>query len=159
MSGGDAAPVQLILLWHMHQPGYGSPRARRPLLPWVRLHATKDYLDMAERLLARPGLAVTYNLVPSLVEQLAACEAGVGDPELDLALADPSTLDEGARTQAFDRLSLVPPWARERFPALALGEGARVVPSDAQLRDLQVLHFLAWIDPTYYPRPALAPLI
>ena len=42
MPEGDRPPVQLILLWHMHQPGYGSPRAGRPVLPWTRLHATKD---------------------------------------------------------------------------------------------------------------------
>ena len=95
--GRAQAPVQVVLLWHQHQPGYGNPRAGRPVLPWVRLHATKDYLDMAEAVLERPGLAVTINLVPSLLEQLAAAAAGVSDPELDLARADPATLDDAAR--------------------------------------------------------------
>jgi tetratricopeptide (TPR) repeat protein len=47
---------------------------------------------MAEAVLERPDLAVTINVVPSLLEQLAAAAAGVGDPELDLALAAPEFL-------------------------------------------------------------------
>src|SRR5262245_3893486 len=97
MPRGERPPVHVMLLWHQHQPGYGSPRAGRPVLPWTRLHATKDYLDMVETVLERPGLAVTFNLVPSLLEQVAAAAAGVSDPELDLARAAPSTLDDAAR--------------------------------------------------------------
>lgn len=160
MSGRPDAPVQLLLLWHQHQPGYGSPAAGRPVLPWVRLHATKDYLDMADRLLARPALAVTTNLVPSLLEQLAACEAGVGDPELDLAGSAPADLDDDARRLLLARLGIVPLWARNRFPALARFAERRAandpVPlSDAEVIDLQALHTLAWIDPLYYGRPGV----
>jgi alpha-amylase/alpha-mannosidase (GH57 family) len=169
-AGGAQAPVQIILLWHQHQPGYGNPRAGRPILPWVRLHATKDYLDMAEALLERPDLAVTINVVPSLLEQLAAAAAGVGDPELDLALADPASLDDEARRTMLARLTIVPVWARARFPALErfarCREAGRCSPgatgpplSDDEVIDLSVLHALAWIDPRFYGRDALAPLV
>ena len=155
--------MEVLLLWHLDQPGYGSARAGRPLLPWVRLHATKDYLDMAERVLARPELAVTLNVVPSLLEQLAACAAGIGDPELDLTRADPASFDAPARAAALDRLTVVPGWARQRFPALDRLAARRRPGSppldDAELLDLQVLHILAWIDPGYYRRPTLAPLV
>jgi alpha-amylase/alpha-mannosidase (GH57 family) len=163
-----------MLLWHMHQPGYGSPRAGRPVLPWTRLHATKDYLDMVETVLERPGLAVTFNLVPSLLEQIAAAAAGVADPELDFARADPASLDEAARRTLHTRLSIVPAWARHRFPGLerlvhrpeaaaaasasAAAGGASPL-GDAEIVDLTVLHALAWIDPRYHARPALAPLV
>ena len=160
------APVQVVLLWHQHQPGYGNPRAGRPILPWVRLHATKDYLDMAEAVLERPGLAVTINVVPSLLEQLAAAAAGVRDPELDLALADPATLDDAARRTMLARLTIVPSWARARFPALERfarrresGVGGAAVLADEEVVDLAVLHTLAWIDPRFYLRDALAPLV
>src|SRR5687768_15869411 len=109
MSQGTHPRVELILLWHMHQPGYGSPRAGRPILPWTRLHATKDYLDMVETVLERPGLAITFNLVPSLLEQLAAAASGVADPELDWARADPTGLDEAARNAIQARFNIVPP--------------------------------------------------
>ena len=50
------APVDLVLLWHHHQPDYRHPRDRRAALPWVRLHASKDYLDMARHLEAHPSV-------------------------------------------------------------------------------------------------------
>ncbi|MEO6462450.1 MAG: glycoside hydrolase, partial [Candidatus Eisenbacteria bacterium] len=170
MARGERPPVELMLLWHMHQPGYGSPRAGRPVLPWTRLHATKDYLDMVETVLERPGLAVTFNLVPSLLEQIAAAAAGVGDPELDLARADPSSLDDEARRTIQARMTIVPAWARHRFPGLerhgrrhadAAGPSAGGTPAlgDDEIVDLTVLHALAWIDPRHYTRPALAPLV
>ncbi|TMQ67523.1 MAG: glycoside hydrolase, partial [Candidatus Eisenbacteria bacterium] len=61
--------VELILLWHQHQPDYRDPRTGRARLPWVRLHATKDYLDMVRRLEPFPTVQATFNFVPSLVDQ------------------------------------------------------------------------------------------
>jgi alpha-amylase/alpha-mannosidase (GH57 family) len=162
MSRGERPPVQLMLLWHMHQPGYGSPRAGRPILPWTRLHATKDYLDMVEAVLERPGLAVTFNLVPSLLEQLAAAAAGIGDPVLDLVRADPASLDEAARGLLETRLSIVPDWARRRFPGLerlARRRESALPLGDDEIVDLSVLHTLSWIDPRFHARPALKPLV
>jgi len=39
-------------------------------VPWVRLHGTKDYLDMVLMLEKYPAIKAVFNLVPSLVEQL-----------------------------------------------------------------------------------------
>ena len=39
-------------------------------MPWVRLHGTKDYLDMVTILEKYPTIHQTFNLVPSLVEQI-----------------------------------------------------------------------------------------
>ena len=54
----------------MHQPYYRSARSGRFEMPWARLHALKDYLDMVEILADHPTIHQTFNLVPSLVEQL-----------------------------------------------------------------------------------------
>ena len=59
------APVDLVFLWHHHQPDYRSPRTGVAQLPWVRLHATKDYLDMARHLERHPGVRAAFNFVPS----------------------------------------------------------------------------------------------
>ena len=40
-------PLQLVLLWHMHQPDYRNYETGEFMLPWVYLHAIKDYTDMA----------------------------------------------------------------------------------------------------------------
>jgi alpha-amylase/alpha-mannosidase (GH57 family) len=54
----------------MHQPLYKDRLSGQYLMPWVRLHAIKDYLDMPLILQDFPRIQQTFNLVPSLMEQL-----------------------------------------------------------------------------------------
>jgi alpha-amylase/alpha-mannosidase (GH57 family) len=54
----------------MHQPLYKDRLTGKYLMPWVRLHALKDYLDMLVILRDFPRVRQTFNLVPSLLEQL-----------------------------------------------------------------------------------------
>src|SRR3989338_11111816 len=63
-------PLYITFLLHMHQPYYKDSLTGEFSMPWVRLHATKDYLDMAEMLRDFPTLHQTFNLVPSLLSQL-----------------------------------------------------------------------------------------
>ncbi|MCC7182482.1 MAG: hypothetical protein IT509_02800, partial [Rhodocyclaceae bacterium] len=37
--------LDLVFLWHMHQPDYRTGPERRFALPWTLLHALKDYTD------------------------------------------------------------------------------------------------------------------
>ena len=67
-----SSPVRLALLWHMHQPYYLDPETGESVLPWVRLHALKDYWGMVALVDECPGMRATFNLVPSLVEQVQA---------------------------------------------------------------------------------------
>ena len=66
------APVSLALFWHHHQPYYPDDVAGENPMPWVRLHATKDYLGMALHLEEVPEFSCTINLVPSLLAQIQA---------------------------------------------------------------------------------------
>ena len=59
--------VKLAILWHMHQPYYEDLATGEHILPWVRLHAIKDYWGMVAMLEEFPRVRVTFNLVPSLV--------------------------------------------------------------------------------------------
>jgi len=59
----------IAFLWHMHQPFYKDPLAGKYLLPWVRLRGVKDYYPMAA-LVEDFDVKATFNLVPSLVEQI-----------------------------------------------------------------------------------------
>ena len=63
-------PLYVALLWHMHQPFYKDLATGEYWLPWVRLHAVKDYYQMASIVETFPDLRLNFNLVPSLVEQL-----------------------------------------------------------------------------------------
>jgi alpha-amylase/alpha-mannosidase (GH57 family) len=65
-----SAPLEIAVLWHMHQPDYRDRLKGRAVLPWVRLHAVKDYYPMAALIDEFPGLRVTFNYVPSLLDQL-----------------------------------------------------------------------------------------
>jgi alpha-amylase/alpha-mannosidase (GH57 family) len=62
--------LDLVLLWHMHQPDYRDPASGEFLFPWVYLHAIKDYADMAAHLERHPQVRATINLVPVLLDQL-----------------------------------------------------------------------------------------
>lgn len=62
--------LSVCFIWHMHQPLYKDRLSGMYLMPWVRLHAIKDYLDMALILKGFPRVRQTFNLVPSLLEQL-----------------------------------------------------------------------------------------
>jgi alpha-amylase/alpha-mannosidase (GH57 family) len=62
--------LDLVLVWHMHQPDYRDQASGEFLLPWVYLHAIKDYTDMAWHLERHPGMRAVVNWVPVLLDQL-----------------------------------------------------------------------------------------
>ncbi|MEY2631565.1 MAG: hypothetical protein RIR00_219 [Pseudomonadota bacterium] len=62
--------AELAFLWHMHQPDYRHPETGEFVLPWVLLHAIKDYADMACHLERHPGVRATVNFVPVLLDQV-----------------------------------------------------------------------------------------
>ena len=75
--------VSLAFVWHQHQPYYPDDVGGRNPMPWVRLHATKDYWGMAALLAETPEMRATINLVPSLIDQLLAyTERGAVDEHL-----------------------------------------------------------------------------
>ena len=71
--------TRLAILWHMHQPFYRNPQSGSFDLPWLRLHALKDYCGMVHILEEFPSLHLTFNLVPSLLAGLELYNAGVTD--------------------------------------------------------------------------------
>lgn len=61
-------PIKLAFLWHQHQPYYRCNNEF--ILPWVRFHAVKDYLDLLLLLDEYPHIKQTFNIVPSLLLQI-----------------------------------------------------------------------------------------
>ena len=66
----EQSRVNFALCWHMHQPWYQQGIDGDYRLPWVYLHAIKDYSDMVTHLEAHPAMKVTVNFAPVLLEQL-----------------------------------------------------------------------------------------
>src|SRR6185369_946378 len=75
-SGASHAVTTLCFLWHMHQPFYKDLWTGQYKLPWTRLHALKDYAGMVRVLDEFPDVRQTFNLVPSMVAQIAEYAAG-----------------------------------------------------------------------------------
>src|SRR6476659_7043825 len=90
--------TRLAILWHMHQPYYEDLATGEHILPWVRLHAIKDYWGMAALLREFPDVHVTFNLVPSLLVQIQAfAEDRAHDRHLIVGLKPANELDAGER--------------------------------------------------------------
>jgi len=66
----DSNRLKVVLCWHMHQPDYRGPDHGDFQLPWVYLHAIKDYADMASHLEANPDAKAVVNFAPVLLEQM-----------------------------------------------------------------------------------------
>jgi len=62
--------LNVLFLWHMHQPFYKNYLSGRYQLPWVRLHCLKGYYDMPSILGDFPGIRQTFNLTCSLLKQI-----------------------------------------------------------------------------------------
>ena len=86
--------VKLAILWHMHQPFYEDLATGEHILPWVRLHAIKDYVGMVRLLDEFPGVQATFNLVPSLLVQVQAfADNRAHDRHLYIGLKPAADLD------------------------------------------------------------------
>ena len=93
--------VRAVFLWHLHQPEYRDPQSGQPLLPWVRLHSTRAYTDMARALEQHERVRVVANWAPSLLIQLEAYVSGKSvdrDEELARRHVDTLGAQERART-------------------------------------------------------------
>jgi alpha-amylase/alpha-mannosidase (GH57 family) len=144
----------------MHQPPYREAETGEVLLPWVRLHATRAYNDMAWILERHPGVRCTVNFTPILLEQLEDYVKGrARDRFLELTARPAPDLPPEER-QALLRSFFMVDWDRHirpvpRYWELLQKRGrdvrhadvARLAASfgDDELTDLQVHFNLAWM--------------
>lgn len=160
-------PLYIAFIWHQHQPLYKSQAAGHYQLPWVRLHGTKDYLDLMLILEKFPKLHQTVNLVPSLILQIEDYVAGTAfDPYLTLALSETATFTPTQKQFVVDHFfdgnhhTLIDPHPRyaELYDQKQEKGAAWCVenwPNQA-FDDLLAWHNLAWIDPVFWDDPEIA---
>lgn len=159
-------PLYVAFIWHQHQPLYKSRTAGQYRLPWVRLHGTKDYLDLILLLERYPKLHQTVNLVPSLILQIEDYVAGTAfDPYLSLALLPAETLDHEQRQFIVEHFfdgnhhTLIDP--HPRYAELFHQRNEKgwtwcVEHWTAQdFSDLLAWHNLAWFDPLFWDDPEI----
>jgi alpha-amylase/alpha-mannosidase (GH57 family) len=160
-------PLYVAFIWHQHQPLYKSRIAGEYRLPWVRLHGTKDYLDLVLLLERYPKLHQTVNLVPSLIMQIEDYVAGTAfDPYLSLALKPTEDLSESDRHFIIEHFfdanhrTLIDPHPRySELYRQRQDSGRDWCLSHwglADYSDLLAWHNLAWIDPLFWDDPEIA---
>ncbi len=149
--------VNLVVLWHMHQPQYRDPETGRYVLPWTRLHALKDYWGMVDVLKEFPDVHATFNVVPSLGIQLDEYASGeFNEPWFTLAFKDSAQLTREDKAEILARAfqvnheRLMSRWPRfvelYEWSRPAGGAQALVTFTSRDWRDLQLLSQLAWMD-------------
>lgn len=164
--------LRVVVLWHQHQPFYKDLVTGEYRLPWVRLHALKDYYGMVKLLEEFPGVHQTFNLVPSLITQIQDYAAGTAhDPFLRVAARPAKDLTSDERRFALQHLfqanaehliGRYPRYAElwDRF------QGGGASPARAEryfqpqdFTDLQVLSQIAWFDEFFLLEPEIAELV
>ena len=154
--------LYVSFLWHMHQPYYKDLVENKFVLPWVRLHAIKDYYDMVAYLDDFPEIRVNFNLVPSLIDQINDyAENNLTDQFLDLTLKPVKELSPEEKIFILQNFfmanweNMIRPFPRYwdlltkrgRYVALEELKDIQKRFSAREFLDLQVLFNLSWIDP------------
>ncbi|MBI5233326.1 MAG: glycoside hydrolase [Deltaproteobacteria bacterium] len=154
--------LNIAFLWHMHQPVYKDPFTKNYEMPWVLLHGTKDYYDMVAILDRYPNIHQTFNIVPSLIEQLNDY-AGANFKDHFVGLTQKPAFRLGFEEKRFllekffqaNWHTMIAPYPRYFDLLRKRVFSASSTDIDAAVRffttqdylDLQVLFNLAWIDP------------
>jgi len=155
--------VNLAVLWHMHQPQYRDPETGLYVLPWTRLHATKDYYGMVKLFEEFPAFHATFNMVPSLCMQLEEYASGTfNEPWFALASKKTENLTRDDKSELLGRAfqvnheRLMSRWPRfvELFEwsRPAGGAQALITFTARDWRDLQVLSQLAWMEEEWFKK-------
>lgn len=145
--------LYLTFLWHQHQPYYKDDGDGRYHMPWVYLHALKDYYEMAARVEKAHNVKAVFNYVPSLLIQLRDyADFNVEDNFLSLLRKSIGSLSLNERRQVANQCfmantaNMIKPLKRfgELYDKLVSLEGDTSVFDDKELLDLETLYILSW---------------
>ena len=165
------AKLRVVILWHQHQPFYKDLVTGQYRLPWTRLHALKDYYGMVKLLDEFPNVHQTFNLVPSLVNQIQDYVSGEAqDPFLQVASRPAKDLSQQERRFALQYLFQANPvnvigrypryrelW--EKFHGMGDSpERAEKYFQTQDFTDLQVLSQIGWFDEYFLAEKDIAEL-
>jgi alpha-amylase/alpha-mannosidase (GH57 family) len=155
------SPLRVFFLWHLHQPWYAPFDGGPAPLPWVRLHALKDYAVLPALFSANPAVPHAVNLVPGLLDQVAMLAGGASDAFLEVAKTPVSEWDARARRYALENFFSVNDRVLARFPRFVDLKNRADLGTpfeERDFRDLVVLFHLAWSSPELLKDPLLVQL-
>ena len=151
--------LSIAFYWHMHQPVYQLSPTGDFLMPWVRLHAVKDYLDMALWAKKFDKLKLNFNFVPVLIN--AIINYGENEahdihsrltitPQDELTNEDKIFILNNFFDANYQTMILANP-EYHRLYQIVQSSGTEDTPifSNQEYADLMALFNLAWIDPSF----------
>ncbi|MEI8234711.1 MAG: glycoside hydrolase family 57 protein [Verrucomicrobiota bacterium] len=166
--------ANVVILWHMHQPYYVNPLTRVAMMPWVRLHCVKGYLDMIALPQDYPALRLNFNLTPVLLQQIEEIVEGrITDLWLERSRKPAASLEAAEKAALLEDFfkahwgNMVKPYPRyaellhRRGETIRRGDLPRLAAQfgTQDFLDLQVWFNLAWCGYTACRRyPELAAL-
>ena len=156
----DRKKLSLAIYWHMHQPVYELEGTY--LMPWVRLHAVKDYLDMALFLEKFPKLKLNFNIVPALLDSIIDYgEKHVNDIHSELTITDTDNLSNEEKSfilnnffnTKFETMVFKNETYRELYQKRFSKDNFGIEDFNSQeYADLMAVFNLVWIDPVHFKR-------
>ncbi|MBR1776532.1 hypothetical protein IJ750_05620 [bacterium] len=152
--------LSLAIYWHMHQPVYELEGTY--LMPWVRLHAVKDYLDMALYLEKFPKLKLNFDVVPALLDSIIDySENGFHDIHSELTVSDTENLTGEEKSfilnnffsAKYETMIYKNETYRNLYQKRFSSDSSTAVDfSNQELSDLMAVFNLVWIDPMHFDR-------
>ncbi|MHA2364942.1 MAG: glucodextranase DOMON-like domain-containing protein [Candidatus Hodarchaeales archaeon] len=158
-------PLLVNIVWHQHQPVYVNPATNQAELPWVYMHAIKDYKYMAD--IIPDGINVSMDLTGSLLSQLLNYNDYMNkritgeftDKRIELALTPVENMTYEDKVHVFNYFFDI----NGQFVGLSgryseLANKANTAPnletgvnsfSDRDWQDLKALFFLFWMNFDY----------
>ncbi len=164
-----AHPINVAFIWHFHQPYYKNNYSNEFLMPWARLHATKDYYFMPALVKNFPQIHCTFNISSSLLIQIEDYALNYDKEPLDKFYRLSKT--EAAKLSLDDKIFIVNNFFNScassnnffkksrrlysLFLRLSNAENISIMSeeekaglfSDQDILDIIVLSNLLWIDP------------
>ncbi|MCS7228186.1 MAG: glycoside hydrolase family 57 protein, partial [Endomicrobia bacterium] len=153
--------LYISIIYHQHQPMYKDPLENFYHLPWVRLHAIKDYYDMLVWVEKFPNLKLNFNFVPSLLIQLEDYANNAMDKHLELTIKQPDELTNEDKIYILKNFfncnweTMLYPY--KKYKELFELRGSKIVDNELSRKikyynpqdwvDLQVWSNLVWFDP------------
>ena len=130
-------------------------------MPWSRLHAVKDYLDMVLVLERFPKLKLNFDVVPALMDSVLDYQEGKHDIHSELTVSDLSNMTDEEKSfilnNFFNAKYETMIFRSENYKNLYQKRYSRDVCNlddftEQELSDLMALFNLVWIDSTHYER-------
>lgn len=151
--------LSIAFYWHMHQPVYQLYPDSDYLMPWVRLHAVKDYLDMLLILKEFKNTKLNFNLTPVLLDALVDySEKDYHDIHSRLTITNISEFTNDDKEFILNNFfdanysSMIFPheYYNELYQKRFANEKANVNDfSEQEYADIMVWFNLVWIDSSY----------